>query len=210
MKKQLLFLLTFFVVLFFSTGAFCLNGVYVTAGIGATFMSDSEVTDTAAPGETLEFESDTGYGAYLAVGYEFKNNIRVEGEVSYQVNDNDKTVRAGTTRNLSGDTKAIAFLVNGYYDFNNKSSFTPFITGGVGLANIETAEFYLPGAGFDVRSDDDTVFAWQVGAGISYAISNKTVIDLKYRYFGTDEASYGTVEKEFFSHNVYIGTRLKF
>ncbi len=210
MKKSRLFILSFLLVSFFAGSAFCGPGVYVGAGVGGAFLSESEVTDSDSPGETLDFEFDAGLGCYLALGYEFKNNFRIEGEVSYQVNDFDETVRGGTTYVLSKDLSSLAFLVNGYYDFKNKSAFTPFVTAGVGIAKIDTSEFAVPGVGFDATSDDDTVFAWQVGAGISYAFSDKTAIECKYRFFATDEPNFDTVDAEYYSHNIYIGTRLTF
>lgn len=210
MKKLFLIIAALFIAAFFAGSAFCGPGVYVGAGVGMTFMSESEVTDSTSPGEKLDFEFDSGFGGYLALGYAFDTGFRVEGEVSYQVNDFDETVRGGTTYQLSGDISCLAFLVNGYYDFKNKSSFTPFVTAGAGVAKVETAEFSIPGTGFDAASDDDTVFAWQVGAGISYDFSDKTSVVLKYRFFGTDEVSLDTMDAEYYSHNIYIGTRLTF
>ena len=57
-------------------------------------------------------------------------------------------------------------------------------------------------------SDNDTVFAYQVGAGVAFAINKHFTIDLKYRFFATEEleTTIGTFE----SHNVYLGVRYNF
>ena len=57
---------------------------------------------------------------------------------------------------------------------------------------------------------DDTVFAWQVGAGIGYALTPQLTFDLKYRYFATSDPEFDGTEVEYASHNVYAGIRLHF
>jgi opacity protein-like surface antigen len=38
---------------------------------------------------------------------------------------------------VSGDASSLAVMINGYYEFPNKSAFTPFITEGIGFAQVE-------------------------------------------------------------------------
>ena len=114
----------------------------------------------------------------------------------------NKVSGPGGSEDLSGDITALAFLVNGYYDFTNKSRFTPYISGGVGLAKIEIND--------EDESLDDTVFAYQIGAGVGYAVSEKVTIDIKYRYFATSDPKFEEVGGEFASHNFLLGVRVNF
>lgn len=126
--------------------------------------SDSDTTETGAPA-TLTTSYDTGWTLGAALGYNF-GNTRLEGEIAYQKADEDKASWAGVTSDATGDVSALSFLVNGYYDFTNSSAFTPYLSAGLGFAKIKWA-----GDGYSV---DDTVFAYQVGAGVGYALSKKS------------------------------------
>lgn len=207
MKRQVLFVLL--LVLFCAVPAFG-RGVYISGSAGGTYLMDAEVNDTDAPNVELEFESEFGFAGTFAVGYAFTDYLRLEGEVSYMENDYDETTYNGVQMDLSGDINCLAFLVNGYYDFKNKSRFTPFITLGAGVAEVETAEFSVAGSGVAETSSTDTVFAYQVGAGVSYEITKKVALDCKYRFFGAADPEFTTVSTEYYSHQLLLGFRLNF
>lgn len=205
MKKLLLLFLACSIVYSFSTTAYSAEGPYVGINLGAAMLTDSDLTE---PGFSASLESDMGFTGGIALGYGFNNNMRVEGEFVYQKNDVDKIEALGVNLDAGGDTTSLALLLNGYYDFANSSAFTPFISLGIGMAKVEANDISI--AGFQVGSDDDTVFAYQVGLGVGYAVSEKTSIDLKYRYFGTDDPDFDGTEAEYASHNFYIGLRFGF
>jgi opacity protein-like surface antigen len=174
---------------------------YMSGNLGVSFFhngdSNSEVTVKFHPGLALDG----------AAGYKY-GKLRAEGEIGYQINDADKCIISGNGRSASGDVKAYSFLINGYYDFINKTAFTPYITAGIGVARLELNDLTV--AGFKVGSFDDTVFAYQVGAGIGYAINNKFTADLKYRFFSTKDPELMGTKAEFASHNIYLGLRYNF
>lgn len=209
MKKNLLIIFVFVPVFLFSTSVYSAEGLYVSGNLGFAVASDSDLTDSNVPGVTVNTEFDTGLVFGAALGYDF-NRFRVEGEISYQKNDVDKIGAQGVLFDPSGDTTALSFLVNGYYDFINRSAFTPYISAGLGFAQIEFNNLDISGVGFSGSSDDDTVFAYQVGIGIGYSLSEKVTIDVKYRYFGTDDSEYDTTEAEFASNNFLFGIRINF
>ncbi|MBA4423822.1 MAG: porin family protein, partial [Syntrophus sp. (in: bacteria)] len=65
------------------------------------------------------------------------------------------------------------------------------------------------------RSDDDTVFAYQAGAGLEIAFTKILSLDLGYRYFGTAKGNFNrntstATELKFESHNASVGFRVKF
>ena len=195
-----LFILLMLPLVSFSAGP----GPYVKANLGMSFLMDSDFSEPGATG-TLEF--DTGFASSIAGGYNF-GMFRVEGEIGYQKNDIDKgTVNSGG-RSVSGsisegDMTAFSLLANCYFDFVNTTPFTPFITAGLGMAKLEINNL----GGYDF---DDTVFAYQFGAGVGYAINQNFNIDLTYRYFATDDPEFGGTKAEFASNNVYLGLRYNF
>lgn len=192
-------------------------GLYMSGHLGVAMPSDSTLTDSTAPGVSLDIEYDADLALDLAVGYRV-GPTRLEGEIGYQKNDFDDVLvsvaglgsaslkSAGVP--FSGDVKATSFLLNGYYDFQNASAFTPYLTAGLGVAGIK-ANFTLPSAGY-AGSDSDTVFAYQFGAGFEYAINQMVSLDARYRYFATSDPSFDTLEGEFASHNLMLGARFKF
>ncbi len=207
MKKLTVFLSALFLV--FSVNAHA-EGPYVGLKIGAVYLTDSDLTDPNLAGTVLEVESDTGFSVGAAVGYGFSNNFRLEGEISYQSNDVDKINYLGLSASTTGDSTALTFLLNGYYDFKNNSPLTPFITGGLGYSKVELNDFNVPGSGLPNINEDDNVFAYQVGVGLAYEMIEKATFDIGYRYFATEDPELDTSEVEFQNHILYLGLRYSF
>ena len=209
MKKNLLIIFVCVLTFFFSAHVCSADGLYVSGNLGFAMASDSDLTDSTVPGITINTEFDTGLAFGAALGYDF-NRFRVEGEISYQKNDVDKIGAQGVFFDATGDATALSFLINGYYDFKNRSAFTPFISAGLGFAQVEFNDIDISGLGFSGSSDSDTVFAYQIGMGIGYAITEKVTIDVKYRYLGTEDSEYDTTKAEFASNNFLFGVRINF
>jgi outer membrane autotransporter protein len=108
----------------------------------------------------------------------------------------------------SGDVTSLSFLANVYYDFVNSTPFTPYLTAGAGVAWLDVNDLAV--AGMRVGDSDDTVFAYQFGAGVGYAINKNLTVDLKYRYFATEDPKFDGIDAEFANHNVYLGLRYNF
>ena len=208
MKKKMLTTVCCSLLLSVSSIAYCAGGAYISGNAGISVPNDADVTDSTAPGVTLDLQSDNGLALGLAAGYGFANNTRLEAELAYQKNDLDKAAWRGNERNLTGDTSSTALLINGYYDFVNKSPMTPFISAGAGLARVDINDMNVVGSGIPNTNEDDTVFAYQIGAGVGFAVSPKVNLDLKYRYLGTSDPEFGTADAEYSSHNVYAGVRV--
>lgn len=208
MKKNLLIISICLLAFFFSSPAHSAEGLYLSGNIGLVMAVDSDFTDSTLPGITATAEFDPGWALSAALGYGF-GKARVEGEISYQKTDIDK-VTMGISADASGDISSLAFLINGYFDFVNDSAFTPYISAGLGYAQIDLNDFNVAGSGESDYSQDDTVFAYQIGAGIGYAVSEKLTIDLKYRYFATEDPEFDTTEAEAASHNFIAGVRVYF
>jgi opacity protein-like surface antigen len=67
--------------------------------------------------------------------------------------------------------------------------------------------------GYGVTDDeDDTVFAYQLGVGTGYAVTETVTLDCKYRYLRTEDFSIegGDVEVASPSHSITVGIRVAF
>ncbi|HOX16422.1 MAG TPA: outer membrane beta-barrel protein [Smithellaceae bacterium] len=183
---------------------------YISGQLGVAFLSDSDFTEPGYYTETLDF--DPGFATTFAGGVNF-GMFRVEGEIGYQTNEIDRVRGGGYSYNANADLYCLSFLANGYIDFVNKSPFTPYISAGIGIANVGVKSDYYYDHHNDryyYYDDDDTVFAYQVGAGVAYSINKNMILDLKYRFFATEDPNLYGSKAEFKSHNIYFGFRYTF
>ena len=197
---------------------------YVSGNIGTSILQDSDVSAADSTGSfSGDFSTDVGVAVMGAVGYAL-NNLRIEGEISYRHNGLDElTINTAVggglvfvgvaTGPIEGDMTALGFMANAFYDFDTGTNWVPHLGGGIGLAQL----------GLDVESiggvstsfdDTDTVFAYQLGAGIGYRLGNGARVDLSYRFMGTSDAEFSdsgaTVDAEYQSHSIMAGMLYKF
>jgi opacity protein-like surface antigen len=187
---------------------------------------DTEVTSTQyGPGiksfnDRIEFDPSIFIGG--SGGFDF-GYLRLEGELSYKMGEMSSiTEKISQTRfaNVDGRVGVSALMFNVFFDMRNPSPVTPYIGGGIGFATLYLDDTYGTDTttGYRERvyhSDDDTVFAYQAGAGLEIALTRMLSLDLGYRYFGTAKAKFNrntsTVsEMKFESHNASVGFRVKF
>lgn len=208
MKKTILTITYCAILIFLLSITICsAEGPYVSGNLGISIPNDSDASD---PTGTVTLESDNALALGAALGYNF-GNIRLEGEFAFLENDLDKASIAGTgSINISGDTSSTTLLFNGYYDFKNESNFISFLSAGVGTSKVEVSTITVTGYGTVTSSSDDTVFAYQVGAGVGYKIIKKVIFDVKYRYFATSDLNFDGVEAEYSSHIICTGLRISF
>jgi opacity protein-like surface antigen len=159
---------------------------YVSLSSGLSLLNNSSAE---ALGVTVKdvVTYKTGYLFNGAVGMK-NDNVRVEAEVGYHRNSIDKALSDSTIppslQPVTGVNLSMwTFMANAYYDFNMKdSSITPFVMGGLGLADLK-----IKGDGTD---ESKTRFAWQLGAGIGIKASNSVTVDLGYRYLKPSAPSF--------------------
>ena len=198
----------------FASQAHGADGPYINLKGGIALLSDADGKDSANPGDRIKVHYDSGTALAAGVGYSL-GSARAELELSYQKNDFDKLTLNGAQRPLNGDIKTTALLLNGYYDFRNHTPFTPFLSAGLGFARVDLSDRRLPATAvlpaFTARGGHDTVFAYQLGGGVGYAVTQNITVDLTYRYFATRDAQFTPTEKiENASHNIYLGIRFGF
>ncbi len=203
-RSSLIVVLVFLLVLTSGVAFSAESGAYMSAKVGGGSLED--IGDSVGDLK-INCELDAGLALAVAAGYDFVP-FRVEGEFSYQKNDFDKVEAKLNGEKFKfdaeGDMTSYTLMVNGYYDIRNSSPMSLFFGAGLGGARLEINDFNIKGSGLDDESDSDTVFAYQITAGIGYAVNEKVVLDFTYRYFDTAEDDYDG------SHNAYVGLRMRF
>ena len=204
MRRKIVVVTVFAVLLAFTTVSYSADGPYISGNIGVAYLTDADLTDDIfLPGLVITYAYDSGLTYGVAGGMD-SGNMRLEVEGFYQKNDIDTLTLTGLPpAPVTGDTSLLAFLVNGFYDFENDSAFTPFVGGGIGYG---IASQTLAGVDFDA-----VVFVYQVGGGVGFAVSDTVSLDAVYRYIGTTTIEFdATSEFEYGSHNLLAGVRIYF
>lgn len=154
------------------------RGPYVFGDVGYSFDGSFDPDDDALN----DLEHDDGWLGLIGGGYGFDNGIRLEGELGYRDNDlssNDFFV-------FGGHANAWSFMANGYYDFNRGGVVQPYLGAGVGAANV-SADAAANILSFD---DSETVFAYQLMAGLGFTATRQLTVDLGYRYFNAQGVNF--------------------
>jgi len=188
-------------------------GWYVSPEGGVVFMQDptTDLTFTnrsitnfgsilnagsLPPGGDPQFKAnmDTGWAAGLAAGYSglFIPQFRAEAEIVYRDNSVNKITESPAVAPCfskgcpgTGDVSSLAFMANGYYDILNSSAFTPYIGGGVGVAEVSGNSVGITSPVHFTFSKSDWEFAYQGIAGVRYSFDPNWSVSVDYRYFAT-------------------------
>ena len=198
-------------------------GPYVSGFVGVSVPQNADVTSSnfvtnRSFDDRVEFDPGINIGG--TAGYDY-GIIRMEGELSYKHGEIATITNQNTGQrysNVDGSLGALAMMFNAFIDLHNSSPLTPYLGGGIGFAAMHLSDTFDTSAGFRTflyQQDDDTVFAYQAGAGLGIALNRSLTLDLGYRYFATSKARFGSnldiaTELKFQSHNAAVGLRVKF
>jgi opacity protein-like surface antigen len=205
-------------------------GFYIGGRQGLSF---SDGTSFATDGGSTGFQTEYSFGRQFGAvaGYSFGPlfgpvSPRFEIEGSYgEFSVDEHTVNGlvvGSTDSF-GDLTQITGLANVFLDFNLgqtgfgsefMSRLTPFIGVGVGYSEVELSRQGVSATGV-VIDGRDAGMTWQVSAGVSYLIWEKTQIELGYRHMRTEDLEFtsedGTVSSTDVINNlVTLGLRRSF
>ncbi|MFW2368954.1 MAG: outer membrane protein [Desulforhopalus sp.] len=208
MKKKILVIaaLTNIALPMNSVGA---ENYYLRGGLGIAMPMNSDVDLPFDTPGSLEMSYDTGFIGNLAVGYDFSAPFRLELEYLLQNNDIERYPfgRLSVTGPValgSVDLTTQAFMINGYYDIDTESPWTPFVGLGAGWGNLD-----LDGPEHSPAGSDN-VFAYQLMGGVSYALNEEWSVDVQYRHLGTSDATIDDADFNMNSNDLILGIRYNF
>jgi len=223
----------------------------VAIGEGWYLRVDATVSDYARPRDATSAPSDgsplvpltrlnldttPGYGG--GVGYRITDWLRVDATIDQRTPSRYSAYSSGsgfvTGYNIeSGQLDILTGLVNVYADLGTWWGLTPYIGGGIGIADKHFAKAYTqttcilefcdnnPGTGSrDVvrrPSRSVTSMAWSLTGGVAYEIGGGLSLDTSYRYVdlgraktGRDTFGFDSRLKALASHEVRVGLRYSF
>jgi len=206
------------------------NGWYLGLEGGVNFLDDTtfaldQVGVGTSPDAAANADFDTGWAALGTLGYAW-NNWRVELELGFRSNDVDNLspffdnvfVDFDPTDAVNAvDLQEFSQMVNVIYDWRFGERWALSLGAGIGgdLVDLEDdGNFVAPV--FTVV-DDDYVFAWQLIAGLNYALNSRTDLFLNYRFFNAQEPEFEGFDRsgdpitirldDLEKHTVTIGVR---
>lgn len=173
------------------------------AGYGwGSYDDNTSDTGTDTNATSTSFDDEDGWVGSVFVGYDWSDegvDLRTELEYSmYHDADyeaSNSTIAGAAKLNADIDIQTLMFNV--YYDFENNTSFTPYLGLGAGLAiidvDVDSDATYSNNAKVEGNMDA-TNFAWSASAGIAYEMTKNWDLDLQLRY--VDFGSSGSIEEQ--------------
>lgn len=194
------------------------SGMYLAPKFLMTVQNTGIVDRSSSMGGLgLDPYSQFTLGGALAAGYDFwpQQMLPLRVEIEFAMRGNSETEWSGVLGTSEMTFNSTTLLANVYYDFHNSTAFTPYIGAGLGLAfnylGFDTE--YYNGDGYSM-DDRQTNFAWQVGAGVAYAINENIAVDVAYRYL---DLGYTQVDSHYtdagirpYNHEFMLGLRFGF
>ena len=209
-----------------------LSPFYISAKLGVSAMTASNIANTSrlAPGQTAASltkgdSHDTVMPFGAAIGYNWRTHgvsLRTEFEYldrgNFAYSASPMFTDSGTPIGFTSHIVSQTMFANIYYDFENKTPFTPFVGGGIGSAiNKSTTNLTIIGSGvFDQFTHISNQFAWNAGAGVAVHLTEIMLLEVSYRYTDLGGAVWGSKSAvELTTHNLYaneflFGARYQF
>lgn len=139
-----------------------------------------------------------GLGGALALGFQVKDfRVELEGFYNQEVEDSYGFI--------TGKATTGGFFTNLFYDIPFDTKIKPYVAAGLGQTWGKFKATYLGSA-------DDNKMSWNVGAGLTYQLTEHTNFDVGYRYvdYGKFDIMEGEAKVHMRSHTITCGVRYTF
>lgn len=175
-----------------------------------------------ANGTSYKFSNrNTKFTGSIAYGLDFSkiSNIPIRSEIEYTKFGNISNEKIYTIVDTDENTgkeevdsfkyknslKSQTFFLNNYFDFQNTTKFTPYISAGLGIAlNKSTIQRSYNNNHISTEKMNSNNFAWNVGTGITYEVMPNVLLDLSYRFInaGKITGSHRMVEHDVYDNGI--------
>jgi len=183
---------------------------YLGAYAGVTSLVTANARDSFG---LFNLEATEGSLIAVSIGYELpplrhESNGRVEIEYSQRSANFNQAEFTNGKVSASGSLEVQSLMFNSFVVFPTRTRFSPYVGLGIGGAIINVDNLVV--AGFPMVNDDNFSFAWQVGGGMEFTLTQSLRMDLGYRFFSTNHTDFvqvdgSKIEIEGHSHNGMLG-----
>lgn len=163
---------------------------YGSAKVGVALPGSINVTATGGGFGDLEGTStfNAGFAGSIALGKYITPNVRAELELGVARNSGDSFegevagLLPTSSGSLTGDVTTTTLMAIGYYEFTDLGDFVPYLSAGIGGANVHSDLTFDDDAGITsgTITGSSLVFAARIGAGFQYAITDSVDLTAEY------------------------------
>lgn len=167
-------------LLLFSAATSASAGLYLRGGVLLNSPDDLSFEGVSQFTESLD--NSTAFS--FALGYDMPV-VRLEGEVLYMENS------VGDNR-IDGDVERVAGFANAYFDFS-LLAIEAYAGAGLGFANVDLNSVVNPVTDLAENvdfADSDSVFGYQVMAGLRIQIMDTLFAQAGYRYLDLEDVEF--------------------
>ncbi|MEG3617422.1 outer membrane beta-barrel protein [Magnetovibrio sp. PR-2] len=185
--------------------------LYAGVSVVGSSYNDPKIKNSFSGGSTVSHNSelDNGLGVLARFGSKY-GSIRAEIELGYRDSSIGAVTGQSTLTGVSGDVGIYTAMLNGAYDFDMDSAFTPFVSAGFGGLYADGEINYTDTDGEASYEDGEAVtVAGQVGLGVSYELSPAVDLVGSYSLLGAPTSDLG-VNQYLVIHNAQIGVNYNF
>ncbi|WP_339431099.1 outer membrane protein [Pseudomonas sp. EA_65y_Pfl2_P78] len=178
-------------------------GPYISVMGGLNWVAPQNLNQNNLDFVEMQFNHplNSGYATGLALGWRFPVGLRPEVELSYRKNTltqfNNRVYEGGGSIPGKGKEEVTSLMANLWYDFLNLPApfrrFTPYMGGGLGYSTVSISGLEAGGVHFG-NTHRDNVSAYQLGAGVSFELTDQWSTSLDYRYLKTRDAHFGDIQ----------------
>lgn len=192
-------------------------GMYITP----KFLDSLQNTGSVGGSDGLSSQTWNTVGGAIAAGLNFRDysevGVPIRMELEYATRTTLKSewnASLGGRVGVKSSWQVQTFQVNGYWDIETGTALTPYIGAGIGASYIDQSMTSGPGWARHSTQDSNWGLAWNVGAGVAYAITDNLALDLQYRFagFGESEVKHGgsNVSNYMTANEFMAGMRISF
>jgi OmpA-OmpF porin, OOP family len=199
---------------------------YVGAAGGLTQTRDFEGLDSGPPDALHQIEFGRGWAAALSAGYKYGFGGRAELEFGYRRSGADSLTGGTGSEDADGNARILTGMLNVLYDFDIGGGFMPYVGAGFGRAQVRLSGIRDPNGANGVidreYSGTDSLWAYQLIAGLAYSVTPSVALTADYRYLaglgnlkydgiGQAGGAAGSVgDADLRNHSVMLGLRYSF
>lgn len=165
-------------------------GVYLTPKISYSFYTGDYIEGAGVSGVR---SGTSSFGGGLALGYDFYEtlDIPVRLELEYLMRSDARFDVEGETMKVQAPKTLFA---NAYLDWQNDTNLTPYLTAGAGTSFVE----------------DRTNFAWNVGTGVRFEVTENIDLDFAVKYIDYGKYNPGDYSTRLSSVDCSLGVAYTF
>ena len=173
------------------------GGVNLGVALPGVLHVDGSVGSAGFPPFTGTITFNAGPMADVYLGMQFNDQFRGQvgvGVATVTASSYNLTftgVPAPFTGTASGHVTTAGIMATGFYDFTQFGNFVPYLSAGVGVVNVSTNDLVVALSPTAITSGSSTVLAGRVGAGFTYALSDRFSIGADYYMLFGGRATFG-------------------